>query len=68
MQDVLGQINDAAVAHRLLDELAAMPELSLHQEAITLAKGWIAHGLSRQIAVLRKAIRRFAGQAEFWDE
>ncbi|OGT06638.1 MAG: hypothetical protein A2143_07160 [Gallionellales bacterium RBG_16_57_15] len=66
VQEVLGQINDVAVAHRLLDELAAMPELSAYQEALALAKGWIAHGLSRQLTVLRKAIRRFAGQGEFW--
>lgn len=66
VQDVLGQINDVAVAHRLLDELAAMPELSTHQEAVTLAKGWIAHGLSRQLAVLRKAIQRFEKQHAFW--
>jgi len=66
VQDVLGQINDVAVAHRLLDELAALPDLSAHQEAVALAKGWIAHGLSRQLAALRKALRRFAGQAEFW--
>ena len=68
VQEVLGQINDVAVAHRLLDELAAMPELSAYQEALALAKGWIAHGLSRQLTVLRKAIRRFAGQGEFWDK
>ncbi len=67
VQDVLGQINDVAVAHRLLDELAALPELAAHQEAVALAKGWIAHGLSRQFAALRKAIRHFAKQAEFWE-
>lgn len=68
VQDVLGQINDVAVAHRLLDELAALPELAAHGEAVTLAKGWIAHGLSRQLAALRKAIRRFTRQAEFWNK
>ncbi|OGS75659.1 MAG: hypothetical protein A2Z94_07655 [Gallionellales bacterium GWA2_55_18] len=66
VQEVLGQINDVAVAHRLLDELAALPELATHREAVALAKGWIAHGLSRQLAALRKAVRRFAKQAEFW--
>ena len=67
VQDVLGQINDVAVAHRLLDELAALPELSAHREAVALAKGWIAHGLSRQLTALRKAIRHFAKQDEFWN-
>ncbi len=66
VQEVLGQINDVAVAHRLLDELAMLPELASHGEALILAKGWIAHGLARQLAVLRKAIRRFAKQSEFW--
>jgi inorganic triphosphatase YgiF len=66
VQDVLGQINDVAVAHRLLDGLAAQPELAAHQEAVALAKGWIAHGLSRQLSALRKAIRNFSAQRSFW--
>ena len=66
VQDVLGQINDVAVAHRLLDELAALPDLSAHQEAVALAKGWIAHGLSRQLGALRKAIQNFNKQRAFW--
>src|SRR3990167_5365848 len=66
VQDVLGQINDVAVAHRLLDELAALPELAAHQEAVALAKGWIAHGLSRQLAALRKAVQAFNKQHIFW--
>jgi len=68
VQDVLGQINDVAVAHRLLDELAALPELSAHREAAALAKGWIAHGLSRQLTALRKAIQRFNKQPAFWEK
>lgn len=68
VQEVLGQINDVAVAHHLLDELAAVPELSSHQEAIALAKGWIAHGLSRLLAVLHKTVRRFEEQEKFWKE
>ncbi len=68
VQDVLGQINDVAVAHRLLDELAKLPELAAHYEAVSLAKGWIAHGLSRQLGTLRKAVRRFGKQEAFWEE
>jgi CHAD domain-containing protein len=66
VQEVLGQINDVAVAHRLLDGLAADPVLSSHQEAIMLAKGWIAHDLSRQFSALHKAVQRFNRQAVFW--
>lgn len=66
VQEVLGQINDVAVAHRLLDELAALPELAAHHEAVALAKGWIAHGLSRQLTKLRKAVQAFNKQHIFW--
>jgi triphosphatase len=68
VQEVLGQINDVAAAHRLLDELAAMAELSAHQEAVVLARGWIAHDLSHQFTSLRKTIQRFARQPAFWEK
>jgi CHAD domain-containing protein len=67
VQEVLGQINDVAVAHRMLEELAALPELSAQQEAIALAKGWIAHDLSRLFTVLRNAVRYFYKQPAFWE-
>ncbi len=68
VQDVLGQINDIAVTHRLLDELAGSPDLSAHQDAVVLAKGWIAHDLSHQFTALRKAIQRFGREQPFWDK
>lgn len=68
VQDVLGQINDVAVAHRLLDGLAADDSLAAHQEAITLSRGWIAHDLSHQLNVLRKTIQRFNKQDAFWEK
>ena len=77
-QEVLGQINDVAVAHRLLDGLAAdaalvANALSAHGEAVvleavTLSRGWIAHDLSHQLGVLRKTIQRFNKQAAFWEK
>jgi triphosphatase len=67
VQDVLGQINDIAVNHRLLDELTMDPGLSAHQEAVVLARGWIAHDLSSQFAALRKSVQRFADQPLFWE-
>jgi triphosphatase len=71
MQEVLGQVNDVAVAHRLLDELAADAALPAQQEesvleAVNLSRGWIAHDLDHQIDVLRKSIRRFNKQDAFW--
>jgi inorganic triphosphatase YgiF len=68
VQDVLGLINDIAVAHRLLDGLAADASLAAHQESITLSRGWIAHDLSHQLVVLRKTIQRFNKQAVFWQK
>jgi CHAD domain-containing protein len=66
VQDVLGLINDVAVAHRLLDGLATHSELSGHPEAVALARTWITRGESRKLAELRKAIKRFGGLGEFW--
>ncbi|MDP2144360.1 MAG: CHAD domain-containing protein [Gallionella sp.] len=66
VQDVLGRINDVAVAQRLLEDLAVSPELASHPEAIVLAKDAVAQGQARRITALRKALRRFEGQAEFW--
>ena len=66
VQDVLGQINDIAVAHRLLDGLAADAALAEHLESVVLAKGWIAHDLSGQLAALRKSMHNFNQQPVFW--
>jgi inorganic triphosphatase YgiF len=78
VQEVLGQINDVAVAHRLLDGLAADAALAANAlsahgetvvlEAVTLSRGWIAHDLSHQLSVLRKTIQRFNRQAAFWEK
>lgn len=67
LQDVLGQINDAAVSQRLLDELAES-ELSAHQDAVVLVKEVVARELSVQFTVLRKAVRRFGREQSFWEK
>jgi triphosphatase len=70
VQEVLGQVNDVAAAHRLLDELAAdaLPAQgeATVLEAVTLSRGWIAHDLSHQLSLLRKTIQRFNKQGTFW--
>src|SRR5450631_2205036 len=78
VQEVLGQVNDVAAAHRLLDELAADTALAANSlpahgeatvlEAVTLSRGWIAHDLSHQLSVLRKTIQRFNKQGTFWEK
>ncbi|HTN95228.1 MAG TPA: CHAD domain-containing protein [Gallionella sp.] len=66
VQDVLGQINDIVVAHRLLDGLSTDNALAAHQEAVVLVRGWIAHELSSQLALLRKSIQAFDNRPVFW--
>jgi len=66
VQDLLGQINDVAVAHRLLDGLAADAALAADQEAVVLIRGWIAHDLSGQLTELRKSMKNFNKQPVFW--
>ena len=72
VQDVLGQINDIAVAHRLLDGLAADADAVQREanfvEAIPLTRGWNAHDLSNQLALLQETIQRFNKQAVFWQK
>jgi hypothetical protein len=66
VQDVLGEINDIAAAHRLLDGLAADAALAKHQDAVVLARGWIAHYLSGLLTKLRKSMQSFNKQPVFW--
>jgi inorganic triphosphatase YgiF len=68
VQDVLGRINDVAVAQRLLGDLSARPELAAHGEALDLARGWIAHQLARDIEALPGVLRRFGKQDAFWNK
>lgn len=68
VQEVLGQINDDALANRLLDELTTGQSLSGHQDAIVLARGWVAHDLLQQLGVLKDTVRKFQRQACFWEK
>lgn len=62
LQDILGLLNDIAVARRLLDEL----EASVRQEAILLVRGWIEHDYRERLVELRKAWKRFSREKAFW--
>jgi CHAD domain-containing protein len=62
LQDILGLLNDIAVARRLLGEL----EASVRQEAILLVHGWIEHDYMERLAELRKAWERFSREKTFW--
>jgi CHAD domain-containing protein len=63
LQDILGTLNDIAVAHRLLNEL----DNAARHDTLELIRGWMAHDSAERIAELGKVWKRFAGQKGFWD-
>lgn len=64
VQEILGQINDIAVAHRLLESLAAnLPE---HHEVIAFVMRDFDKELSKKIKMLRKTINAFNKEPAFW--
>jgi triphosphatase len=62
LQDILGTLNDIAVAHRLLDELDA----GAQHESTLLIRDWIKRDYMDQIVKLNKAWKKFYGQKIFW--
>jgi inorganic triphosphatase YgiF len=68
VQEVFGQINDDAVAQRLLDELSVTRTLSGHQDATGLVKGWLAHDLAGRLIVLKDAVQNFCRQHRYGEK
>ncbi len=71
VQQVLGKINDIAVAHRLLDTFvargnAAADQRALVLQAIDLARERIVRDLPDTFSGLRKSLQSFNKQPEFW--
>lgn len=62
IQDILGSLNDIAVAHRLLDELDA----GTQHQSTTLIRDWIERDYPEQIVKLNMAWKIFSAQHEFW--
>lgn len=62
LQDILGTLNDIAVAHRLLDEL----DNPARHDTLALIRGWMEHDYAERIVELGKAWKRFAAQKGFW--
>jgi CHAD domain-containing protein len=63
LQDVLGSLNDIAVAHRLLNEL----DNSARHDTLALVRGWMEHDYAERVAEFGKAWRRFVEQKGFWN-
>jgi inorganic triphosphatase YgiF len=66
VQDVLGQIHDLVVAHRLLADLAADPALSAHQATITSVNHQLDKKAMHKQKSLRKSMQHLDKQPEFW--
>ena len=62
LQDILGTLNDIAVAHRLLSEL----DNAARHDTLALIRGWMEHDYAERVAEFGKAWKRFAGQKGFW--
>ncbi len=62
LQDILGILNDIAVARRLLNEL----DNAARHDTVVLIRGWIEHDYAEHIARFGSARKRFAAQKEFW--
>ncbi|MGB8517234.1 MAG: CHAD domain-containing protein [Gallionella sp.] len=64
VQQVLGLINDATVAHHLLDEL--LQKNARHQQATVYTRNFIVRERSHLLDDLRKALQYFDKQPIFW--
>ncbi len=66
MQDCLGSMNDAVVAKRLMDELAAVdPELGRTEAMLT---GWHAARIAGDLPRAARVSRRVAKSEPFWED
>ena len=63
LQDILGILNDIAVAHRLLNEL----ESPARHDTLALIRGWMEHDYTQRVAEFGKTWQRFTAQKEFWN-
>jgi CHAD domain-containing protein len=65
MQDLLGELNDAVIALRLVNALGP-PRSAAAAYAAGLAIGWCARESEGDADALRKAWRRFVEVDRFW--
>jgi CHAD domain-containing protein len=63
LQDILGTLNDIAVAHRLLNEL----DNAARHDTLALIRGWMEHDYAERVAEFGKAWKRYTVQKGFWN-
>ncbi|MDD2701814.1 MAG: CHAD domain-containing protein [Sideroxydans sp.] len=62
LQDILGTMNDIAVAHRLLDEL----DNAARHDTLALVHGWMEHDYAEHIKLFNKSWAGFVTQTKCW--
>jgi inorganic triphosphatase YgiF len=62
LQDILGTMNDIAVAHRLLDEL----DNTARHDTLALVRGWMEHDYAEHITLFNKNWAGFVAQTKCW--
>ena len=63
LQDIMGMMNDIAIARRLLDEM----ESQERHETLALIHGWMGHDYMERVVELGKAWKKFSEQKAFWN-
>lgn len=63
LQDILGALNDIAVAHQLLNRL----DNAARHDTLALVRGWMEHDYSERVTEFGKVWNKFAGIKSFWD-
>ena len=63
LQDILGILNDIAVAHRLLNEL----DNAARHDTLALIRGWTEHDYAERVADFGRAWKCFEAQKGFWN-
>lgn len=62
LQDILGVLNDLAVAHRLLNEL----DNAARRDTLALIRGWMERDRAERLAAFRKSWARFVVRKRCW--
>jgi inorganic triphosphatase YgiF len=66
LQDILGALNDAAVADRLLGEAVAAAREPVPERVDGLVRGWVAAIAANELAGYKRAWRGFEETKPFW--
>ncbi len=66
LQDILGALNDAIVADRLLAEAVAATGQPVPERVDGLVRGWMAAVAANELAGFKRAWREFGEAKPFW--